>query len=297
MLPLTKEQKKSLKRWRVRAFTSDLREYSVKHLRQEFGATSSGRLLMAPLVRNLLWQAATLIEARKVPKIDGGLKSLYYQWIHPVISRIPELETVVRDPYDEMLQALRLFIVELKVFRYKDLGMVDENWENRWLTDGRNPHILVWTQKNCFIKLMQEVHRKYGVTSVGLGGFPHQISTEYLVEQLRIKLPQLEPMVLFGIADYDPSGELAKRMFEEQLIQQNIRILESYQLIEPKRYDSNEIKKFRIPIISDRHRITKEWLKRKEGINGEPFGLPSEFVPPSKLSNMLDSMILPYRRA
>jgi hypothetical protein len=90
-LTLTHEQQAALKKLRVRAFEQDLRTMTDKQLRAEFRATSSGRVLAIPLVRNAVFQAASWAIEGKAPKISGNLRSLYYQWVKPIVAKLPEL--------------------------------------------------------------------------------------------------------------------------------------------------------------------------------------------------------------
>ena len=128
-LKLTREQQAALKKLRVRAFEQDLRTFTAKQLRAEFRARSSGRMVAKPLVRNAVFQAATWAMEGKTPKISGNLRSLYYQWVKPIVAKLPELLKTKTDFYEETCEALELFIGKLHLFTYRDLDLVDERWD------------------------------------------------------------------------------------------------------------------------------------------------------------------------
>jgi hypothetical protein len=265
---LTDEQLKALEQLKVRRFSTDLRRFTLDQIRAEFAAPTSGRVLLIPLIRNIVYQAATRMIDGAAPKVEGNLRSLYYQWVKPVLARIPEAQEAKSDPYNETLNALETFIVQLRLFHYRDLELVDENWENRWYTDGRNPHLMVFAEKNGFVMFLQQVSRQYGLTSVALGGSPSHLSSEYLVEQLRKRIGAVEPLALFGVADYDPSGAVIGRCFREQLENQGVEVSACFDLIEPSAYSAEELELFRFPIPSKYPARIKNWRKEKGGIGG-----------------------------
>lgn len=290
------DQKKALLRWKVRDFDQDLRLLSPEQLRKEFSAASSGRLLLQPLIRNVVYQAATWMKEGKTPKVEGNLRSLYYQWLKPILARLPEVKETRTDPYEELLNALELFVVRLRLFRYRDLELVDERWENRWLTDGRNPHLLVFAEKNGFVRFLQEISRQYGVTTVALGGSPSHLSSEYLAEQLRKHLGKVEPLVLFGICDYDPSGFDIARNFREQLAHQGLGILETHTLITPRAYSPEELSLFQFPVPSKYKARVSRWLKEGGGIGEQALGLEADSLPKPRLRRRLAELLTPYLR-
>lgn len=291
---LTYQQRKALKRLKVRLYRSDLRRFKLDELQHEFGAKSSGRIIISRLIRNLVYQAAIWMQRGKIPKVEGNLRSLFYQWVKPVLARIPGALSKRSDPYDEMLDALEIFIVEQKLFRYRDLDLIDENWENRWYTDGRNPHLLVFSEKTGFVRFLQETHRRYGLTAVALGGSPSHLSTEYLIEQLRLLVDPLEPLILFGITDYDPSGFFISRSFRKQLRNQSVEVAEYHNLIEPAHYTQDEMEMFRFPIPSKYRTRIAPWMEETGGLNGQPFGLEADSMPKQRLRILLEEQIRPY---
>ncbi len=295
-MEFTPQQKKALAKLKVRTFQEDMRRLTPDQLHQEFAAKSSGRILVTPLVRNLVFQAATWMIDGKTPKVEGNLRSLFYQWIKPVVARLPSISSRRVEPYDVMLDALETFIVSLRLFRYRDLELVDENWENSWFSDGRNPHILLFAEKTGFVMFLQQAHKKYGLSSVALGGSPSHLSTEYLVERLRKEVGTLEPLVLFGITDHDPSGFFIARSFRTQLENQGVSVAEYHKLIEPAHYTEEELALFHFPIPSKYRARIESWMKVTGGIGGEPLGLEADSLPKARLRQLLDEQFQPYLR-
>ena len=294
-LKLTREQQAALKKRRVRAFEQDLRSFTAKQLRAEFSTQRTKRVLSKVLTRNVVYQAASWVIEGKAPKISGNLRSLYYQWVKPVVAKLPELLKTKVDFYDETLNALELFICELHLFSYRDLELVDERWENRFFTDGRNPHLLLFAEKNGFVQFLQEASRTYGLTAVALGGSPSHLSTEYLAAQLK-QLSVIEPLILFGITDYDPAGADIARSFAQQLSRQGLKVAEHHQLITPKAFVADELTTLRFTVPQKRAALVARWLKAGGGLGGKAFGIEADALPKARLVALVAKTLAPYLR-
>jgi hypothetical protein len=294
-LKLTREQQAALKKLRVRSFDQDLRTMTAKQLRAEFSTQRTRRVLAKVLTRNVVFQAASWVIEGKAPKISGNLRSLYYQWVKPVVAKLPELLKTKVDFYDETLNALELFIGELGLFSYRDLELVDERWENRFFTDGRNPHLLLFAEKNGFVQFLQEASRTYGLTAVALGGSPSHLSTEYLAAQLK-KLKVIEPLILFGITDYDPAGADIARSFAQQLSRQGLKVAEHHQLITPAVFVAEELTTLRFAVPQKRAALVARWLKAGGGLGGKAFGIEADALPKARLVDLVAKTLAPYLR-
>ena len=293
-MSLTYQQRKAIKHYKIRLFRSDIRTFSYQKLQEEFSTAKGNRIVKARLIRCILYQVFSWIRKGKFPPIEGNLRSLYYIHIKPVFSKFPHKELGKFDAYKDMLDALELFITELEFFKYRDLEIIDNDWENRWYSDGRNPHLLVYAEKDGFIRILQEFHQKYGITALALGGSPSHMGSEYLVEQMRKKLGPLKPLTLFNIVDYDPSGYFIQREFEKQLWHQDVYVMESIPLILPEYYSQEEIEIFKYPVPSEYEKRVENWMEQSNGIQGEPFGLEADSMPKSKLRKLFHKQIEPF---
>jgi hypothetical protein len=295
-LKLTREQQAALKKLRVRVFEQDLRTMTAKQLRAEFRAVSSGRMMARTLVRNAVYQAASWGIEGKAPKISGNLRSLYYQWVKPIVAKLPELLKTKTDFYELTSEALELFVGELRLFTYRDLDLVDERWENRFFTDGRNPHLLLFAEKNGFVQFLQEASKTYGLTAVALGGSPSHLSSEYLATQLKEKLKTVEPLILIGITDYDPAGADIARAFAQQLSRQGLKVAEHHQLITPRAFVDQELATLRFAVPRKSPALVSRWLKATGGIEGKAFGLEADALPKARLTDLVAQRLAPFLR-
>ena len=195
-----------------------------------------------------------------------------------------------------MLNALQTFVGELRLFRYRDLELVDERWENRWFTDGRNPHLLVFAEKNGFGPFLQEQSRAFGLTAIALGGSPSHLSSEYFAAQLLKRAAREESLVVFGLTDYDPAGADISRSFRAQLAHEGLVVKTAYELITPAAYTAEELTLFRFPLPSKPKTLVERWRKATGGIGGEAFGLEADSLPKDRLRDLLAQKLRPYLR-
>lgn len=291
-MTLTYRQTKALKRMKVRLFRTDLREFDEERLKKEFSTRSGERIVKARLIRCVVYQAAVWMQRGKVPKVEGNLRSLFYQWVKPVMAKVPGGLGTNFDPYGEMLDTLEVFIGELGLFRYRDLEIIDGDWHNRFYSQGKNPRVVVFAEKDGFVRFLKEVNEVYDVTTVALGGSPSHVSTEYLVEGLRTRFgADLDSLVLFGITDYDPSGFFIQEAFKRQLEGHGFEIKALFPLILPKHYTEKEKVIFSYEVPSFYKTRLGTWMKETGGIDGWPFGLEADSMPKSKLRNLLGSQL------
>lgn len=294
-MALTYQQIKALKRMKVRLFRTDLRLFSQERLKEEFSTATGERIVKARLIRCIVYQAAVWMQRGKVPKVEGNLRSLFYQWVKPVMAKIPGGLGTTFDPYAEMLDVLEVFVGELGIFRYRDLEIIDGDWHNRFYSKGRNAHIIVFAEKDGFIRFLEEVHEKYDVTAVALGGAASHVATEYLVEGLRERFGRaLGPLVLIGITDYDPSGYFIHEAFQRQLEGHGLEIKASMPLIQPDKYSDKEKVIYSFEVPSYYKARLQTWMDRTNGIDGWPLGLEADSMPKTHLRELLDEKLEPF---
>ena len=284
-----------LRRLKVREYEDDLRFWGEEEPRQEFSVTSSGRMMTARLIRNLVFQGATWAMDGRGEPVEGNLRSCFYAWIKPVLARFPELQRQSTDPYDVMLDEFETFIVREKLWSYRDLDLSDDRWDQRHLGDGRNPHVLLYVEKKGFMRTLKRASEKYGVNVVALGGSPSHLSTEYLCAAIRERWPDLGALVLVAITDHDPSGANIRGAFEAQLINNGFEISAHHNLITPEVFTTKELELLHYDVRGRVGGIAR-WVSEGGGINGQPWGIESDALPKSRLRELLDSVLALHLR-
>lgn len=274
----------------IRSFDKDLRRMSRDELLEHFGS-ASGRLVLTRLFRNLGWQIYERVRDQKDPPVDGNLRSSWYRYAKPILARIPDDDDLVKDPYDTLGRMLAELVLERKLFRYADLGIVDENWENRRIGTTR-PEVVVFTEKTGWVRWLRQAHTRWGVTTLALGGAPSAITSTYTVEHLLQVLPDPPPRVrLIGVVDYDPSGRAIAEAFQRQLAQAGLPDTDLATVIHPRHYAADELELFAFELPRRQKTLNARWLEVTGGVGGREVGLEAESLPSVKVTELVGRLV------
>jgi hypothetical protein len=199
-----------------------------------------------------------------------------------------------KDPYDMMLYAFVEFTEKYRLFKYKDFGFTDENWENRRIGVKR-PHVIVFSEKAGFVRLMREVNKTYDCTTAALNGISSVLSSEYMMAHIAeagVDVPKTRFHV-FGIVDYDPNGAIVAGAFQRQIKSQGVKLLRYTDLVAPSIFTPEELELSKFTLPPKQRTKNKKWMERTGGINGQPFGIEADAVPKDRLLARLDKLIRP----
>ena len=181
-------------------------------------------------------------------------------------------------------------VMDLHLFRYADFDFTDENWENRRIGN-KHPEIIVFAEKNGWIRFLKEIYEEFGTTILTLGGAPSVLTSEYTATHIKQVISKDQPIKLIGIVDYDPAGAIIAKAFQNQLKAMGLQNSTLTTIINPERYTDKEIAVFQFPLSKRQKTKTKKWLKKTNGINGQSFGLESESMPIDRLRKLLQELI------
>lgn len=276
-----------LEREGVKVLEKDLRTLAFEELQEHFGAASSGRIIVSHVIKSVVWQAQAKIRAGEARGVDGNLRSFFYQWIKPVMAKIPGALSAARDPYDTMLDVFAEMVGDYKLFSYSDLDLTDESWEHRRLGSER-PEVIVFAEKVGFWRWLKRVQKAWPVTVVALGGTPSLLSSEYLLRDLgeRVDL-EATPLELLSVVDWDPSGWQIERAFARQLERVGAPAVSLTSLVSPALYFEQEREIYRYPLPKKQQTKNRKWLAATGGLDGEGFGLESDAVDKAQLTAQL----------
>ena len=275
----------------IECFDRDIRTLGREELAPHFASKSSGRILLAHLIKSVIWQAYERIKAGTEPTVQGNLRTFWYQWVKPVLSHIPDDDHAATDPYDLMLRAFVEMVLEQKLFRYADFDFTDENWENRRI-GGSKPGVLVFAEKRGWIRFLVKLYEELGVSVLALGGAPSALTSEYTAYYIGKELGWGEEVKLIGIVDYDPSGDMIAGSFREQLGAVGLASSGLSSLIHPRHYSQGELDVFKYPLPERQVTKTARWLEKTGGIEGKAYGLESESMPRQRLRGLIEELVL-----
>lgn len=271
-------------------FDEDMRGLPRTKIKKHFGSQSSSRIIISKFIKSVIWQAYNWIQEGREAPILGNIRTFWYRWVKPAMAKVPKKYHGKMDPYDLMLRLFAEMVLDLKLFKYGDFDFTDENWENRRIGESR-PELLLFAEKQGWIRFLRELHEEHGVSILALGGFPSALTSEYTAEALEGKLAAGQAVRLIGIVDYDPSGELIARSFREQLEQVGLAVSQMDLLIKPEHYSADELRLFRFSLPRRQKTKTAQWLEKTGGIEGKAYGLESESMPLGRLRGLIGELL------
>src|SRR5712692_6961450 len=275
-------------------YAQDLRQLSATELRALFAFASSGRVNATRVIKNLIWQAYTAIRDGRRAPIAGNLRSFWYTDVKPVLSRLGvavegrRATELVYDAFVEMVTRHHLF-------RYRDLGFLDEGAQTR--AGGQtNGTVLLFAEKDGRFALVREVAQASDATALALGGYPSSLATESLVQALQQAgvLAARPALQLFSVVDYDPSGYWIAREFAAQLHAFGVQEVTLHPLMRPERLTTAQVAlgRYTLPTGSK----TTNWVRETGGIDGEPYGLEADAFAPDVIRAAFLAAATPYPR-
>ena len=276
----------------------------VKNFKQ--GATDYP-VNVARLMRNIVWQARERIQAGEKPPLKELLRTFWYMYIKPTLSRAGALATKA-DQYAQLIANIVYMVKEIEVMRYEDIGFRDENQAHREV--GANANIILFSEKLGHQDFLSDITDKYKVSILALGGQPSVLTSEYFVDVVRSRGVNLQrSFYLFSIVDYDTSGWIIRDAFIDNLRFYGITNTRVIDLITPDMLTPEEIKlaRYLIPESEAMRVKNKNWLKEihKREYNNQKYleetkrgkqvlyGLEAESISAKRLEEKLKEVMVP----
>jgi hypothetical protein len=260
-------------------YAQDLRQLSAAELRARFAFTSSGRVNATRVIKNLVWQAYSAIRAGRRPAIAGNLRSFWYTDVKPVLSRLGlpvEGRRATELVYDTFVE----LVTQHRLFTYREFGFLDEGAHAR-VVGRTNGALILFAEKEGRFELVREIAQAFDATGVALDGYPSSLATEYLLHALQQRgvldgsAPAGgQPVRLFSIVDYDPSGYWIEREFADQFRAFGVGEIMLHTLVRPERLAPEQVQLSRYRLKKGSK--TTNWLRATGGVAGEPYGLEAD---------------------
>ncbi len=280
------------------------KEWLIKNFKQ--GATVYP-VNVARLMRNIVWQARERITAGEKPPLKELLRTFWYMYIKPTLSRADALSQET-DQYAQMIDNIVYMVKDIQVMKYEDIGFRDEGRAHRKV--GANANIILFSEKLGHQDFLSDIANKYNISILALGGQPSVLTSEYFVETVRDRGVNLQrSFYLFSIVDYDPSGWIIRNAFINNLKFYGITHTRVIDLITPDMLTPDEIKlaRYRIPASEAMRVKNKDWLKDvhkrdyrnqkylEESKRGKQvlYGLEAESISAKRLEAKLNAVMAP----
>jgi hypothetical protein len=287
-------------------------EMTLKEIRTHFGYATTKGIKKTLLMRNLIWQLYTQIQAGQPPdfyKKQGFIRGMWY-FIKKKFSTHHPLRG---DMYNLMSSELTL-MVRKGLFSYADFNFRDRDADS-WKLGFDNPHIILASEKDGFITIMEDLHRRYGCDTITCGGVPSFMTINYMVESMqRYEIDMEQTFHIITFCDFDPSGYNVSESLVEHFHDSGLKNVHYFnqwgeksksrpwlELAVPENFPDN-LKNFRyrLPKSTWDNPTTVDWIKLTGGINadkwkkGKPtYGLESDEFDFDLILQLFDDALQP----
>lgn len=282
-----------LKHLRIQEFERPIADIPPKELAEFFrvkprrSRPRGTRVLARHIIRSIVWQTHQRLLAGTIEPLQGNVRTLYYREVAPVMEHLPSTVTGIPSAYVYTVVALRELALDAGLIRYAPFNFTDEQWEYRRIGTTR-PHIVVFSEKESFIRHLRWLHETHGVTIQAHEGQPSAVTSHYLTEHVRPLLSAPDaPVTLIGITDWDPGGHIIAHAFHAQLVQLGLNALPPVLPVVPSAFTANERALFGYPLNPNKGRV-RNWLAE---CGADPTGFSADALPWPRLSALINAAI------
>ena len=195
--------------------------------------------------RNLIFQKYKWIQAGIIPKIEGNIRSFWYEVKRTLAHDFDVWKASDIHIFYDSLQTL---IEEDKLFKYRDFGFMDMGEDYRKLGADR-PEIVLMVEKRGLSRFIQKVADGLGVTSISLQGEPSSLSLEYFADELKQVIGN-KSLEIYSVTDLDPAGYSIQRNLVAGLKRQGLKVAKVFKIIHPAMFaEPEEVEWMGYPVV------------------------------------------------
>lgn len=281
-------------------------EYSPGELRDLLGGLKKSELLRS-----------IILNEKQFLKVDynRSLRGFWYSTVKPTLSKLGLLTEI--DQTEEKLQRwdaeLSRYCAELirlgALSSYSDIKIVDasrqrENPGNRYkvnhletygyqVTVSPYSNIILGTEKDTIYEIITDLARFFGCSCIS----GHGQNSFSAMEDLLRGVNKKENVYILTLTDYDPAGDSISETFFNQAMDLRRalgitgRITIERLGITPRQLTAPEVEANKY-VPKEKGRA--EWANKTGGINGEPYGLELDSLPPERIREIFVTSIKKY---
>lgn len=224
----------------------DIKGFSFEQIRRYFKQVSTEKIDTVRLIRNLIWQKYRWIVWGIDEKFRGDIRTLWYQ-VEAALEHHPEL--IGQVSAESYYEGLNYLIVQKRIFKYRDIGFIDDRSDYRKIGEKR-PAFLLASEKIGHFYRLEEMAEPYGITVVCTKGQVPHITIEYLAEELAaagVELARVTPEI-FMVTDFDWAGKSIGENFAAGLVEDTpIEAVHFHPLVKLEHFTDQEIVRARTP--------------------------------------------------
>lgn len=230
----------------------DIKQFDKKRMLDNFRQIERPEIDKRMVFRNLIFQKHRWIEAGIEPKIDGNIRSFWYEVKRTLAHDFDIWQASDIDIFYDALQGL---IEKDKLFKYKDFGFMDMGEAYREIGKKR-PEVILVVEKRGLYRFIQRIAEEIGATFVSLKGEPSSLSMEYFADELRAAIGSKKLKVI-SITDLDPAGYSIQRNIVAGLKKQGLKVDKVVRAVGPEMFpNADDVKWIGYPVV--RYKIVKQ---------------------------------------
>jgi len=256
----------------------DILSMKPARVKELFGY-KNGSTKVAVFLRNVIWQIYRQIQVGLIPEFYLKRGYIRGMWYH-LKPRLERYKGMKGDHYGALSSAL-LKIARAGLCTYLDFNFRDRD-EATYQIGAHNPQILLVTEKDGLISVMDDMRARYGCTTITTGGKPSFMSTNYMVGKLlKAGVDLNQAFVCLSIVDFDPTGYVIGKEFTRQMKECGVRNLHTFHqygividrqdLIHPGALSATAVAKGRYTLKPKERRkpFTIRWAQLTGGVDGD----------------------------
>lgn len=245
------------------------------------------------LIANLIWQALRYREEGRRTRYGKDYRAFWYTPVKTTLYRAgfltrADLEDRLPEstPSYHLLQTILAELVgDDRLFTFQELGFKDTQPHLRKIGKVR-PEVIFVCEKISLSDTVDCVARRFGVSTVILGGQPSLQETEYFVKALRQRWSG--PVILIACVDYDPYGWIIANSFASQLARYGVESPQGITgyVVRPEFFSAEDLELFAIPVPANSPATQAkldQWMRQTNGVNGQPLGLHANDLDPARM--------------
>lgn len=230
-----------------------IENFDTATMHRYFRYKTTPELDKTKILRNAIWQRYLSVKWGLWEPDYGDTRGFYYHPVEDILARnnLRSPGDDSNDP-DSVSSHLRDFVIKYKLFDYADFEIPDPNRDLRHIGD-RHPHLVVFAEKEGFIKVLMQLAKPYGASYCAVKGEPSAHAMEVFARDLKASFDVTRKTVhVFGITDVNPGGTSIGETLVEDLEAFGITRLRYHRLVDPSLYEPWRITNFRKQLVTYR---------------------------------------------
>lgn len=236
--------------WRTKWW---IENFDAPTMKRYFRQKTQDKLDKTKIIRNAIWQRYLSIKWGLWWPEYGDTRGIYYHPVEDILARHNLVtEGLHKFDADTVASHLRDMVVEYRLLSYQDFDFPPPNPTMRHVGE-RHPHLIVFAEKQDFIKILQRFATPYGASYFAARGEPSTHAMEVFARQLKQAFdPERRTVHIFGVTDLNPGGASIAESMVEDLQAFGIPRVRYHTLVDVSLYEPYQIKHFRKQLIKFR---------------------------------------------